>query len=78
MCKDSRNMFLFKQKSGGIMVRNLTANARASGDLGSVPGLGRPPGEMKWQSILVSWSVKLCGQEPGRLQSMGSQRVRHN
>ena len=73
MCKDSRNMFLFKQKSGGIIVKNWTANARASGDLGSVPGLGRPPGE-----ILVFWSVKFCGQEPGRLQSMGSQRVRHN
>ena len=27
------------------MVKNLTANARDSGDLGSVPGLGRSPGE---------------------------------
>ena len=27
------------------MVKNLTANARDSGDLGSVPGLARSPGE---------------------------------
>ena len=27
------------------MVKNLTANARDSEDLGSVPGLGRSPGE---------------------------------
>ena len=27
------------------MVKNLTASARDSGDLGSVPGLGRSPGE---------------------------------
>ena len=27
------------------MVKNLPANARASGDSGSIPGLGRSPGE---------------------------------
>ena len=30
---------------GGSVVKNLPANAGAVGDMGSIPGLGRPPGE---------------------------------
>ena len=37
-------------------------SARNAGDLGSIPGSGRFPGEGK-------------GQEPGRLQSMGLQEM---
>jgi len=49
------------------------------GYLGSVPGLGRFPWRRVWQSTPVflpgesPWT-----EEPGMLQSMGSQRVRHN
>ena len=49
-------------------------------DLGSIPGLGGiPPGGRAWQPIPVflpgesPWT-----EEPGRLQSMGSQRVGHD
>ena len=48
------------------------------GDLGSIPGLGRSPGGREWQPTPVflpggyPWT-----EEPGGLQSMGSQRVRH-
>ena len=30
---------------GGTVVKNLPANARDTGDLGLIPGLGRSPGE---------------------------------
>ena len=30
---------------GGLVVRNLHANARDTGDVGLIPGLGRSPGE---------------------------------
>ena len=46
------------------------------GDPGSIPGLGRSPvkGMATHSSVLgIPWT-----EEPGRLQSMRSQRVRHN
>ena len=49
-----------------------------AGDPGSIPGLGRSPGERKWQPTPVSLPGKLWTEEPGRLQSMGSQRVGHD
>ena len=54
-----------------------------AGDSGLIPGLGRSPGKgregRKWQPTPVllpggsPWT-----EEPGGLQSMGSQRVGHN
>ena len=49
------------------------ASACNVGDLGSIPGSGRSPEkEMATHSSTLAWR-----EEPGRLQSMGSQRVRH-
>ena len=45
------------------------------GDLDLIPGLGRSPGEGNDYPILA-WRIPLT-EEPGRLQSMGSQKVRH-
>ena len=48
------------------------------GDLGSIPGSGRSPGE--GNGILLStlaWKIPWT-EKPGRLQSMGSQRVGHD
>ena len=42
-------------------------------DPGSVPGWGRSPGEGNGNSTLA-WKIPWM-EEPGRLQSMGSQRV---
>ena len=45
------------------------------GDLGSIPGLGRYPGEGKGKathSNILAWRI------PGAEQSMGSQRVQHD
>ena len=42
-------------------------------DPGSIPGSGRSPGE--WNGILA-WTIPQV-EEPVGLQSMGSQKVRH-
>ena len=46
--------------------------------LGSIPGLGRSPAEeMETHSSVLAWEFPWT-EEPGRQQSMVSQRVRHN
>ena len=60
------------------MVKNLPANAGDIRDTGSILGQEDPPekGMATHSSILagrIPWT-----EEPGGLQSMGSQRVRHN
>ena len=48
------------------------------GDPGSTPGLGRSPGEeVAIHSSTIAWKIPWT-EEPGRLQSLGSQRVRHD
>ena len=57
------------------MVKNPPVNA---GDVGSIPGSGRSPGEeMATHSSILAWKISWT-EEPGGLQSMGSQRVGHN
>ena len=46
-------------------------------DQGSIPGLGRSPGEGNGYSSILAWRIPWT-EEPGRLQSMGSQRARHD
>ena len=45
-----------------------------AGDPGSIPESGRSPGER--HSSILAWGIPWT-EEPGRLQSMGLQRVRH-
>ena len=47
-------------------------------DSGSIPGLGRSPGEGNGNPLQYSCLKNPRTEEFGRLQSMGSQRVRHN
>ena len=54
------------------------AAACNAGDLGLIPGLGRSlEKEMATHSSILAWRIPRM-EEPGRLQSMGSQRVGHN
>ena len=58
-----------------LVIKNLPANA---GDADSIPGSGRSleEGMATYSSILarrIPWT-----EEPGRLQSMGLHRVKHN
>ena len=59
---------------GGSVVKNLPANAR---DAGLIPWSGRPPGEGNGNSLQYSCLGNPWTEEPGGLQSLGSQRVRH-
>ena len=57
-------------------VKNPPANAQESGD--SFPGSGRSPEkEMATHSIILAWKIPWT-EDPGGLQSMGSQRVKHS
>ena len=55
------------------MIKNLPANAREDG---LISGSGRSPGGGNDSGILT-WEIPRT-EEPGGLQSMGSQTVRHD
>ena len=61
-----------------LVIKNPPANAEDIRDQGSIPGLGRSPGG--WHSNrtgILTWRIPWT-EEPGGLQSMGSQKVGHN
>ena len=61
--------------SGGSDGKASVCNA---GDLGSIPGLRRSLGkEMATHSSTLAWRIRWM-EEPGRLQSKGSQRAGHD
>ena len=58
-----------------LAVKNPLASVGDIRDVDSIPGSGRSPGEehgnpLEWE---IPWT-----EEPGGLQSIGSQRVRHD
>ena len=56
-----------------LVVKNLPANAGDVRDAGSVPGSGTSLEEgMATHSSILAWRI-LWTEEPGKLQSMGSQ-----
>ena len=60
------------------MVKNLPASAEDTRDAGSILGLGRSlEEEMATHSSILSWRIPWT-EEPGGLQCMGLQRVRHD
>ena len=71
----------------GTVAKNLSANPADTGDSGLVHGSGRSLGGGNGNSLQYILAGKSHGQkslagynpeEPGRLQSTGSQRVGHN
>ena len=63
---------------GGSVVKILPASAGAAGDVGSIPGSRRSPEEgMATHSGILAWRIPWT-EEPGRLQSMESQKVGHD
>ena len=58
-----------------LMVKNLPTNA---GNMGWISGSGRFPWRRKWQPTPVFLPGESHGEEPGGLQSRGSQSVRHD
>ena len=60
------------------MVKNLPANAGDIKDVGLIPGQEDPREEgMAIHFSILAWRIPWT-EQPGRLQSMGSQRVRHD
>ena len=58
-----------------LVVKNLPGSAGDIGDVGSIPGSGRSSGgENATHSSILAWRIPWT-EEPGRLQSIGSQRV---
>ena len=61
---------------GGLDGKQSACNA---GDSGLIPGLGRFPWKREWLPIpaILAWRIPWT-EKPGRLQSIGLQRVRHD
>ena len=61
-----------------LVVKNLPVNAGDIRDMGWIPGLGRSlDEEVAPHSSILAWRIPWI-EEPGGLQSMGSQRVGHD
>ena len=63
---------------GGAVKKNLPASLGDTGDLGLIPGSGRSPGEGNGNPLQYSCLGNPMEEEPGRLQSMRSKRIRHD
>ena len=62
----------------GTGSKESTCQCRDIRDMGLIPGLGRSlEKEMTIHSSILAWTTPWA-QEPGRLQSKGLQRVRHD
>ena len=61
-----------------IVIKNPPAKEVDIRDLGSIPGLGRSPGEGNGSSVQYSCLENSIEEEPGRLQFMGFQSVGHD
>ena len=69
---------IFSHLPRWLSAKESTCNAGATGDVGSIPGLWKSPGEGKgYPSGILSWKIPWT-EEPDRLQSLRSQRVGHN
>ena len=62
--------------AGGSVVKS-TCKARATGDMDLISRSGSSPGGEATQSSILAWRIPWT-EEPDRLQSTGSQRVRHD
>ena len=61
-----------------LVVKNLPANAGDTSDADSIPGSGRSSEEgMAIHSSVLAWRIPWT-DEPGVLQSIGSQKVRQD
>ena len=60
------------------MLKTLPANTGDLRDVGSIPGSGRSPGGGHGNPLhILAWRIPWT-EEPGGLQSIGSQRVGHD
>ena len=62
----------------GAVVKNLPADAGNTGELGSIPGSGRSPEGGSGNPLQCSCLENPLDRGAWQVQSMGSQRVRHD
>ena len=70
-------LYFTRASQVALVVKNLPANAGDTGDAGSILGSGRSPGGGHGNPLQCS-CLEIPTEEPGRLQSIRSQRVRHD
>ena len=76
-CFDQRDHVLTQASQVVLLAKNLPAKAGDAGDVSSIPGSGRSlEGGMATHFSILAWRIPWA-EEPGGLQSMGSQRVKH-
>ena len=63
---------------GGTSDKNLPASAGDRKDVGSIPGLGRSLEKGMATTLVFLPGESAWTEEPGGLQSIGSQKVRHD
>ena len=68
----------FKNRKEVFMWLNGKESACNTGHLGLIPGSGKTPGEGNGNPLQYSCLKNHITEEPGRLRSMGSQRVGHD
>ena len=74
-------MYTVRASQLALVVKNQPANVGDERDVGSMPGSGRSPGggngnPLQYCSSILAWKIPRT-EEPGGLQSMGSQIVGH-
>ena len=67
---------MFMASQVALSVKNPPDNAGDIRDMGLIPGLGRSPGGGHGNPLHYPYLESPSSEEPGGLQSMGSQRVR--
>ena len=71
-------MYTIDRASRVLSNKESACNAGVSGDTGSIPGSGRSPrGGHETHLSVLAWRIPWT-EEAGRVQSIGSQRVRHD
>ena len=73
-----REVCVSRASQGALVVKNLPAGAGDLRDAGLIPDWEDPLEEgVATHSSILAWRIPWT-EEPGGLQSMGSQRVRHD
>ena len=70
-------VYIVRGFQDGSVDKESACNAGDTGDMSSISGSGRSLGESSGNSSILAQEI-LWTEEPGELQSMGSQRVRHD
>ena len=72
------NLYTYMATQVVLVVKNPPRSAGDTRDLGAIPKSGRSPGErMATHASILTWRIPWT-EDPGKLQSVGSQSVRHD